>query len=233
MFSVPVQLDQQLFLFLNSANSPFWDKVMYAISMTYVWIPLYLAILIYLALKYRRKFLIIIIFVIIAVSLTDQIALLIKNSVDRLRPCHEPTISGLVHLVNGRCGGLYGFVSSHAANSFNVALLSLMFIRKRWYTVSIIIWAAVVGYSRIYLGAHYPGDVICGSILGVLIGWTMYRLYDMTDRYVLQKKRYFSDRNPVSISPPPNPPVGEANPLPPKGGSKSTGFMPPLGGVGG
>ena len=81
-------------------------------------------------------------------------------------------------LVNGECGGMFGFVSSHAANSFNVALLSLLFIRKRWYSVSIIIWAAAVGYSRIYLGVHYPGDVICGAILGAFIGSGMYRIYD-------------------------------------------------------
>ncbi len=206
MFSVPIHLDQQLFLILNSANSPFWDKVMHTISMVVVWFPLYLAILIYLGIRHKRKFLIIIVFIIVAVTLSDQIALLIKNSVHRLRPCHEPSLEGLVHLVNGRCGGLYGFVSSHAANAFNVALLSLMFIKKKWYTISIIIWAAIVGYSRIYLGVHYPGDVICGSILGALIGWTVYRLYDMTDRNILQKKEYFSEQPSSRVSQPPNPP---------------------------
>ena len=72
---------------------------------------------------------------------------------------------------------MYGFVSSHATNSFNVALISLLFIRKRWFTISIILWALTVGYSRIYLGVHYPGDVICGSMLGALIGWGIYSLY--------------------------------------------------------
>jgi undecaprenyl-diphosphatase len=217
MFSVPVQIDQQLFLFLNSANSPFWDKVMYTMSMISVWIPLYLVILIYLGFRYKRKFLIIIIFIIIAVTMTDQLALVIKNSVLRLRPCHEPSLEGLVHLVNGRCGGLYGFVSSHAANSFNVALFSLIFIRKRWYSISIIIWAALVSYSRIYLGVHYPGDVIGGAILGALIGWGMFRLYSLTDRYVLQHRKYFSKQRititnkPVNpVSQPPNPPNGGA-----------------------
>lgn len=184
-------LDQQFFLFLNSHYSPFWDKVMSTISMIVVWIPLYLAILVYLGFKYKRNFLIILLFVIIAATLADQTALLIKNLVERFRPCHEPSLAGLVHLVNDRCGGQYGFVSSHAANSFNVAFISLMFIKKRWFSVSIIIWAAVVGYSRIYLGVHYPGDVICGSILGALIGWANYRLYDLTDRKILQKREFF------------------------------------------
>jgi undecaprenyl-diphosphatase len=186
------RLDQQLFLFLNSINSPFWDKVMHALSSIAIWVPLYLAILVYLGITYRRKFLIILLFIIVAVTLSDQISVqLFKNIFHRLRPCHEPALQGLVHLVNGECGGLYGFVSSHATNSFNVALISLLLIRKRWYSISIIIWALVVGYSRIYLGVHYPGDVICGSILGAFIGWSMYRLYILTDRKILEHRKYF------------------------------------------
>ncbi len=192
---MPEQLDQQVFLFLNSLNSPFWDKVMSTISLVVVWVPLYLAIILYLGFRYKKKLLVIFLFIILAVSFTDQTALLIKNTVERLRPCHEPSLEGLIHLVKGRCGGKFGFVSSHAANSFNVALLSLMFIRRRWYSISIIIWAALVGYSRIYLGVHYPGDVLCGSILGAFTGWGVYRLFDLTDKNILQKKKFF---NPVT-----------------------------------
>src|SRR5450759_2724918 len=187
------RLDQQLFLFLNSLNSPFWDQVMHAISGKVIWAPLYLSILIFLGIKYKRKFLIILLFLILAVTLADQFSVqLLKNLVQRLRPCHEASREGLVHLVNGECGGKFGFVSSHAANSFNVALISLLFIKKRWFTISIILWALVVGYSRIYLGVHYPGDVICGSILGALIGWSIYRLYDLTDTKILQHRAYFN-----------------------------------------
>jgi undecaprenyl-diphosphatase len=187
------RLDQQLFLFLNSFNSPLWDQVMYAISGRITWVPLYLAILIYLGNTYKRKFIIILLFIVLAVTLADQISVqLFKNIVQRLRPCHEPSLQGLVHLVNGECGGMYGFVSSHATNSFNVALISLLFIGKRWFTTGIILWAAVVGYSRIYLGVHYPGDVICGSILGAVIGWSIYKLYILTDKRILQRRKYFS-----------------------------------------
>jgi undecaprenyl-diphosphatase len=165
---------------------------MYAISGKIIWVPLYLAILVYIGIKYKRRFLIIVLFIIIAATLADQTSVLIKNLVQRLRPCHEPSFEGLVHMVNGECGGRFSFVSSHATNSFNVALVSLMFIKKRWFTVSIIIWAAVIGYSRIYLGVHYPGDVLCGSMLGALIGWSIYRLYVITDHWFLQNRNFFN-----------------------------------------
>jgi undecaprenyl-diphosphatase len=187
------RLDQQLFLFLNSCYSPFCDRFMHAVSGILIWVPLYLAILICIGVRYRRKFIIILLFIILAATLADQISVhLFKNIFLRLRPCHEPRLEGLVHLVDGRCGGLYGFVSSHATNSFNVALLSLLFIRKRWYTILIILWALTVGYSRIYLGVHYPGDVIFGSMLGAFIGWGIYELYILTDKKVLQHIKYFS-----------------------------------------
>lgn len=185
-------LDQQLFLFLNSFHSPFFDEVMWIISARVTWIPLYIAILVALGIKYKKKFLIIILMIIIAVLLSDRISFYIKNGVERLRPSHEPAIEGLVHIVKGYSGGLYGFVSAHASNAFMVAVLSLSLIRKKWFTYSIIFWALLVGYSRIYLGVHYPGDVLCGSILGVLIGWSVIRLYGFIDRKLLPRSGYFS-----------------------------------------
>lgn len=186
------RLDQQFFLFLNSLNSPFWDQIMHILTGKIIWVPLYLAILIYLGIKYKRKFLIILLFIILAATMADQISVFIKNAVERPRPCHEPILEGLVHTFKGECGGAFGFVSSHATNSFNVALLSLLFIRKRWYTIAIVIWAAVIGYTRIYLGVHYPGDVLCGSLLGASIGWLNYKLFILTDNRILVHKKYFN-----------------------------------------
>jgi undecaprenyl-diphosphatase len=186
------RFDQQVFLFINSSNSPFFDQVMHAISGRLIWAPLYLAILIYLGIKYKRKFLIILIFTILAITLSDQASVVLKNLTQRLRPCNDPSLTGLVHLINGECGGLFSFVSSHAANSFNVAFLSLLLIKKRWYSINIIVWATVIGYSRIYLGVHYPGDVICGYLLGAFIGWGIYSLYVLTDNKILKHKPYFS-----------------------------------------
>src|SRR5664280_1224872 len=186
------RIDQQLFLFINSLNSPFFDQVMNILSGKLIWVPLYLTILVFLGIKYKRKFLIIIIFIILAATLADQSSVIVKNLVHRLRPCHEPSIMGIVHLVNGECGGAYSFVSSHATNTFDVALLSLSFIKKRWYSLSIILWAGAICYSRVYLGVHYPGDILCGALLGSFIGWGMYSLYILTDNNILKSRPYFN-----------------------------------------
>jgi undecaprenyl-diphosphatase len=161
---------------------------MHSVSLILIWFPLYLAILVYLRARYKRRFPLLLLFTIITISLSDQLSLLIKILVERPRPCHDPDLQGLVHLVNGWCGGMYGFVSSHAANSFNVAFFSLMFVRKRWFTVFMIIWATVISYSRVYLGVHYPGDVVCGAIMGAVIGWGMYKLFELTNKNTLKKK---------------------------------------------
>lgn len=187
------QLDQKAFLLLNSINSPFFDTLMFAISGKMIWIPLYIGILWWMSRIYGRKFPIVVIFIIIAVVLADQVSVQVfKNTFQRLRPCHEPAIKDMVHLVNNKCGGLYGFVSSHASNSFNVAVLSLLLIRQKWYTIAILSWAAIIGYSRIYLGVHYPGDVICGALVGSLIGYSIVKLYYLTDKRVLSKHEYFN-----------------------------------------
>lgn len=184
-------LDQQLFLFLNSLNSTFFDPVMYALSGKLIWIPLYIGILLLMArtINDRQKFYLLLLFIVLSVLITDQGTNLVKNLVRRPRPCHEPLLEGFVHIVNGKCGGMFGFFSAHAANAFNVALISLLIIRRRGYTVTIIIWAIVVGYTRIYLGVHYPGDVLIGSIYGAIVGWGVIELYNFTLKRIEYKKQ--------------------------------------------
>jgi undecaprenyl-diphosphatase len=168
------ELDHNLFLYLNSLHSPFWDQIMWFMSAKLVWIPLYLFIIYLLWRKYGKNIWLVLLFALFAILLTDQISVFIKVHVGRLRPCRDPSMQGLVHLVSGICGGKFSFVSSHAANTFALAALSAPMLNKRWFTISIFSWAAVVSYSRIYLGVHYPGDVLCGAVLGLIVGFGMY-----------------------------------------------------------
>lgn len=166
-----IELDQKLFLFLNSHHSPFFDEVMWIVSLKTVWIPLYLVIIWMVTRQYGKSALVPLLLVPVLVFIDDQGSQFLKNLTERPRPCHEPDLAGMVHTVKGHCGGMYSFVSGHASNSFGVAAYSSSLLGKRWYTWCIFIWAALVSYSRVYLGVHYPGDIICGAILGLIAGF--------------------------------------------------------------
>jgi len=176
MFHWLLELDKKALLYFNSKHSPAWDNVMYWISGDKSWIPLYVVLLLIIIYRERPyRFIITILFVAITVTLCDQISVLIKDQlVQRFRPSRDPEIANLVHIVNNYRGGKYGFVSSHAANVFGVAtFLSNRFKNYKW-SLFLFAWAAVVSYSRIYLGVHYPLDIICGAVLGLLVGTQCY-----------------------------------------------------------
>lgn len=170
--------DIDLFLFLNDLHSPFWDQVMWWISAKYTWIPLYLFMLGWMVIKKKWETLILLVIIALLITLSDQISVrFFKEGIMRLRPCHDPDLTGLVHIVNGKCGGQYGFVSSHAANTFAIAAFTSLLFKNRLYSYFIFFWAFLVSYSRIYLGVHYPGDVLGGIILGLILGWIVYDFY--------------------------------------------------------
>ncbi len=170
--------DTQLLLFLNGANNAFFDELFWLITGKFAWIPM-ICVLLYCT--FRRDWktgILVILGIAVTIALCDQISSgIIKDIVCRLRPTREPGIGDLVHIVNGYRGGQYGFVSSHAANSFGVAVFLAMLFRNRAFSYVILIWAAVLSYSRIYLGVHYPGDIICGGLLGAALGAVVYCMY--------------------------------------------------------
>lgn len=184
--------DTQLFLWLNDKHNAFFDVTMFGASNKLIWIPLYIFFLYLIIKNFKSKSIWILLTIGILMLCADQFSVGLKNYFQRLRPCHEPDLEGLVHIVNSKCGGKFSFVSSHASNHFAIAtFLSLLFKNTyRYFSLFIVLWAAVIAYSRIYLGVHYPGDVIGGSILGILLGFIFGKIYQQIDTKFLNKQPY-------------------------------------------
>jgi len=180
--------DTELFLFLNGKHNDFWDFIMYWASDKLIWIPLYIFFMYLLIKHYKKDTIWILISIAVLITVSDQVSVLFKNMIMRLRPCHEPALEGLVHLVKNKCGGEFGFFSSHASNHFALAaFLSFLLGKKiKYFSFSIFLWAAFISYTRIYLGVHYPGDVIAGIIAGCGLGIIMAEIYSFFSRYRTQ-----------------------------------------------
>lgn len=184
-----IEFDRQLFLFLNGLHSSWADQPMFLISTEWLWFPLY-AFFIYLIIKkMKTKAWLPIVAIVLAVVLSDKISTAIKKKVQRFRPTHDLVLAERVHTVNDYRGGNYGFVSSHASNTFCVALLvTLLLETSTFVTVLLFFWATLVSYSRIYLGVHFPFDILFGALLGMIIAFSAFLFLKRS------QNRFFSER---------------------------------------
>lgn len=174
------ELDQRLFLALNEMHAPWLDPLMIWFSGNIIWLPLYVLLLYQLTKLPRITFTLAIVCIALSITLADQLtSSVLKPMIARPRPTWDETIGSIVHTVDDYRGGRFGFPSSHAANTFCVATLLSLILRRRW-SAWLFAWAALVSYSRIYLGVHYPGDVIVGALIGCFIGLLVFLLFEVT-----------------------------------------------------
>lgn len=193
MLSNLISLDKELFLFLNGLHQPWLDDFMWYCSGFVLWLPLYCFIIYLFIIKLKKEVWILILSLALLFFLSDYISSgIIKHAVMRFRPSHDPDLEGLVFLFqkhNGDFyrGGLYGFVSSHAANTFALATFVTLFFRKNWLSIAMFSWAVLVSYSRIYLGVHFVSDIIGGMLVGIFAAFAAYFVFQKNYFFYLKK----------------------------------------------
>ena len=187
-----VDIDKQMMLTLNGSNSLYMDGVMKIYTSTVVWIPVALLLLFVVMKNNSPRGTILSVFAVaLTIVATDQVSShLIKPLVARLRPCNDPTIMHLIDTFNNYRSAGYSFTSSHACNSFGIFAIVSLIVRNRTLSLSLLLWACINSYSRIYLGVHFPGDILCGAIIGSVIGVVIYLIY----AFVRKRVEFTSER---------------------------------------
>jgi undecaprenyl-diphosphatase len=176
------QWDTYLFLKINTVwTNPVLDSIYPWWRDANAWIPLYLFLLVFVLLNFKKKALPWILFAVLTLVLTDQLnSTYIKSWVGRLRPCSDPNFMGHVRLLLNNCSGGFSFPSSHAVNHFGFAMFVFLTLRpifKKWGYL-LFLWAGSIVYGQVYVGVHYPVDVVCGSLLGCLLGYIMATIFN-------------------------------------------------------
>ncbi len=174
-----IEKDIELLICLNNLGSQNWDGFWLFMTKTVTSIPIYLLALFFVYKYYgTKKMLISLLFIALVIAISDQTSNAFKYGFERLRPCHNEQVVDLIRLVKPNCGGLFSFFSAHASSSMAVAMFFASLLLKHLKVLSffLIIWALLVGYSRIYIGVHFPSDVLFGFLFGATIGLLMYKL---------------------------------------------------------
>ncbi len=187
MFEKLKEWDTTLFLYLNGKHNSFFDVVMYWASDKLFWLPFYVFLLVIVIMYFKKRSWLVLLHIAALITASDQLASdVIKKSVKRLRPSHEMSLQNLIHLSKAGPGGNYGFISSHATNSFALFVFLSLVLPKTYTPLKYVLffWASLVAYSRIYNGVHYPSDVLVGAFLGSLLAWLFGKLY-----FYLENKR--------------------------------------------
>ena len=183
-----ISKDIELLIYLNNLGTLQWDGFWLFITNKFSAIPLYLLLLFFTYKQYGlKKTLGAILFVVLLIAISDQTSNLFKYGFKRLRPCHDENISHLIRLVKEGCGGLYAYFSAHAANAMAIAVFFglLLKIKQPILFPILILWAFFVGYSRVYIGVHFPLDVLTGIFFGALYGTISYQLFRLFSKKFL------------------------------------------------
>ena len=175
-----IQFDKHLLLMVNGSDSLFLDSLILTLTNALTWIPLYVGLL-YMVIRSNPTVRDVVLIlaaagccVLLAGAVDDG---LVKPTVARWRPTHDPEIGSLVDVVNNYRGGNYGFFSAHAANTFSIAVFFSLLVRQRLLTIFLVCWSLINCYTRLYLGVHYPGDILIGLCWGGFVGWLVYQVY--------------------------------------------------------
>lgn len=191
-----IGFDQELLLKLNGSNSLFWDGFMWLSTNMLTWIP-FAIVLLYVIFKNNKikEAIVIITLLGVVIALADQISSgICKPFFARFRPTQDPELMYQIDIVNGYRGGIYGFISSHAANTFGVAVFLTLIFKSGSLAIILFIWAILNAFSRIYLGVHYPGDILFGTLVGVGAGILIYIIYKKLQNTLLKQANFISNQ---------------------------------------